>query len=258
MTIKPVRIRDLVLGPGRPGICIPIVGESEKEIVDQAIRIRSYPCDLAEFRADWYEGVFDHDRHARLLCDLREALGERPLLYTFRTQAEGGKRDISYDSYRKLLLSVSRSQMADMIDVEGFIHNNAADLVQEIHALGLPVILSYHDFDKTESKDRLISRMKDLQDMGADLVKIAVMPRCKEDVKTLLAATLHMSEQEARVPLVTMSMSDLGRISRVCGEWTGSCMTFGSAGRSSAPGQIDAADLNRLLDFFHLKDPLGA
>ena len=120
MTIKPVRIRDLVLGPGRPGICIPIVGESEKEIVDQAIRIRSYPCDLAEFRADWYEGVFDHDRHARLLCDLREALGERPLLYTFRTQAEGGKRDISYDSYRKLLLSVSRSQMADMIIVISF------------------------------------------------------------------------------------------------------------------------------------------
>ena len=256
MTMKPVRIRDLVLGSGRPKICIPIVGEEEKEILAQAVRIRNYPCDLAEFRADWYEGVFDHDRHVRLLCDLKEALGGIPLLYTFRTQAEGGRREIAFDPYRDLLLSVSRSRMADLIDVEGFFQNDVPDLVQEIQAQGLPVILSWHDFDKTEDKDQLISRMKALQDMGADLVKIAVMPRCKEDVKTLMTATSIMADREARVPLVTMAMSDMGRISRVCGEWTGSCMTFGSAGQSSAPGQLDAADLNRLLSLFHVADTL--
>ena len=254
MIMKPVKIRDLVLGRGQPKICIPIVGEDEKEILAQALRIRSYPCDLVEFRADWYEEVFDRDRHTHLLCDLREALGELPILYTFRTKAEGGGREITYDSYRDLLLSVSRSRMADLIDVEGFFRNTIPDLVQEIHAQGVPVILSWHDFDKTEDEDQLISRMKALQDMGADLVKIAVMPRYKEDVRTLMAATWIMAEQFARVPLVTMAMSDIGRISRVCGEWTGSCMTFGSAGQSSAPGQLDAADLKGLLNLFHVPD----
>lgn len=254
MIMKPVKIRDLVLGSGRPKICIPIVGENEEEIIAQAVRIRSYPCDLAEFRADWYVGVFDHDRHASLLCSLRETLGEIPVLFTFRTKAEGGRQEIAYDSYRDLLLSVSRNRMVDLIDVEGFFQSDVPDLVQEIQAQGLPVILSWHDFDKTEEKDQLISRMKVLQDMGADLVKIAVMPRCKEDVRTLMAATWIMSDQYARVPLVTMAMADIGRISRVCGEWTGSCMTFGSAGQSSAPGQLDASDLDGLLNLFHVPD----
>ena len=43
-----------------------------------------------------------------------------------------------------------------------------------------------------------------------------------------------------------MSMGKLGVISRICGEVFGSAVTFGTAGKASAPGQLPANQL------FHL------
>ena len=62
-----------------------------------------------------------------------------------------------------------------------------------------------------------------MQDYGADIPKMAVMPKSKQDVLTLLSATLEMSEQFADRPIITMSMAGTGVVSRLTGE------TFGSA-----------------------------
>jgi 3-dehydroquinate dehydratase-1 len=53
------------------------------------------------------------------------------------------------------------------------------------------------------------------------------------------------------VPAVTMSMGPLGAVSRVAGETFGSCLTFGTVGESSAPGQLDAAGLRATLELLH-------
>lgn len=65
-----------------------------------------------------------------------------------------------------------------------------------------------------------------MQDLGADLPKIAVMPQSPQDVLTLLAATLTMKEKYATRPLITMSMGKSGGVSRVTGRLFGSAMTF--------------------------------
>ncbi len=49
-------------------------------------------------------------------------------------------------------------------------------------------------------------------------------------------------------PLITMSMSEIGRLSRAAGSFTGSCITFGAGARASAPGQLGAAELRQVLD----------
>lgn len=51
--------------------------------------------DLAEWRADWYEEVFDREKLEATLAWLREELGELPLLVTFRTREEGGEQSVS-------------------------------------------------------------------------------------------------------------------------------------------------------------------
>ena len=48
-----------------------------------------------------------------------------------------------------------------------------------------------------------------------------------------------------------MSMSNLGVVSRVCGEIFGSAITFGTVGEASAPGQIPVTSLKEILDLFH-------
>lgn len=87
-----------------------------------------------------------------------------------------------------------------------------------------------------------------MQDCGADLLKLAVMPQDAADVLTLLSATLEMSEKYAKQPVVTMSMGAKGAVSRLAGEVFGSAMTFGSAGVASAPGQVSVPELKMALE----------
>ena len=82
------------------------------------------------------------------------------------------------------------------------------------------------------------------------MAKIAVMPHSKKDVLTLLAATAEASER-LTVPVITMSMGGQGLVSRLSGEVFGSCLTFGALRSASAPGQIDAEDLKRVLEVIH-------
>ena len=87
-----------------------------------------------------------------------------------------------------------------------------------------------------------------MQELGTDVAKFAVMPTCERDVLTLLSATLTMKEQHNDTPVITMSMGRLGALSRVCGTLSGSAVTFGTAGRASAPGQLPADLLKTFLE----------
>ena len=59
-----------------------------------------------------------------------------------------------------------------------------------------------------------------------------------------------MAEQMDK-PLITMSMSRIGSISRISGEAFGSAVTFGSIGQESAPGQLPVNKLEEMLDMIH-------
>ena len=48
-----------------------------------------------------------------------------------------------------------------------------------------------------------------------------------------------------------MSMGKDGVISRLCGEVFGSCVTFGSHEKASAPGQMQMDDLKTVLEKIH-------
>ena len=120
-----------------------------------------------------------------------------------------------------------------------------------ICTFGVRIIASNHDFFKTPAKSDIISRLRKMQDMGADIPKIAVMPQSRRDVLTLLCATEEMVSDYADRPIITMSMAGTGVISRLCGEVFGSSMTFGAAKKASAPGQMGVNDLNTVLGLLH-------
>ena len=89
-----------------------------------------------------------------------------------------------------------------------------------------------------------------MQELGADIPKIAVMPGNKKDVLTLLSATREMAEEYADRPIITMSMSGNGVISRLSGEIFGSAMTF-ALKKASAPEQMRVEDLRQVLQILH-------
>lgn len=250
--MKPVVVRDVKIGEGIPKICVPIVGKTREEIVAEAKTFQSLPLDVVEWRVDWYDEVSDIDAVIETAGMLREALGETPILFTFRTQKEGGEKAIDTDAYEMLNVKMAESGLVDLIDVEAFTGEETVKrMIEKIHATGVKVVASNHDFHKTPEKDEIVRRLVWMQEMGADIPKIAVMPECKKDVLTLLAATLEMSETHGDCPIITMSMAGTGVVSRLAGETFGSALTFGAAKKASAPGQIGVEDLAQILKILH-------
>ena len=250
--MNPIKVRDIEIGAGAPKIIVPIVGVTKEDILNEAKTFDSIPVDVVEWRVDWFEHVFEFDKVEDVLKDLRNVLGNIPLLLTFRTKKEGGEKAIDTKDYKELNLRAAKTGYVDFIDVEIF---TGDDVVREIidgaHAAGVKVIASNHDFFKTPAKSDIIYRLRKMQDMGADIPKIAVMPQSRRDVLTLLCATEEMVSDYADRPIITMSMAGTGVISRLCGEVFGSSMTFGAAKKASAPGQMGVNDLNTVLDLLH-------
>ena len=247
-----VKVRNGESGTGIPKICVPIVGVTREEILKAAETIKSTPADVVEWRVDWYEDIFDFGRTEETMKALREVLGETPILFTFRTSKEGGEKSIETDAYVELNQKAAKTGLIDLVDIEAFTGDDAVKAVVETaHACGVKVVASNHDFHKTPEKDEIVSRLRKMQELGADIPKIAVMPQNKKDVLTLLAATEEMASEYADRPIITMSMSGTGVISRLCGEVFGSALTFGAVGKASAPGQMGAEDLQTVLSLLH-------
>ncbi len=250
--MNPVIVRNIKIGEGIPKICAPIAEAPREEILSSAKNIREAGADLVEWRADWYEDVFDIKKVEETAGELRRVLGNMPILFTFRTAEEGGERGIEQEAYLALNQKAAESGYIDLIDVQVFIENDVVkSIIETAHNCGVKVVASNHDFLGTPAEEEIISRLRGMQKLGADILKIAVMPRGAKDVLTLLAATEKMYSEYADRPLITMSMAGKGVISRVCGEVFGSAITFGSAGKASAPGQMDVEDLKTVLEILH-------
>ncbi len=250
--MTPVVVRNIKIGEGIPKICVPIVGITKEEIIDEAKTFQNIPVDIAEWRADWFEHAWDIEKVKDVLAELRRVLKDIPLLFTFRTSKEGGEKSIEADNYAALNKAVAETGNADLVDVELFTGDEIVkDIIESAHKAGVKVVASNHDFDQTPELADMVGRLCKMQELGADIPKIAVMPQNKKDVLTLLAATEEMVREYADRPIITMSMAGAGVISRLCGEVFGSALTFGAAKKASAPGQMGVKDLETVLNLLH-------
>jgi len=233
-----IPIRELTIGDGEAKICVPVVGRTKEEIISQTKQVIQMEPDLIEWRCDYYESLYDEDVEERLI-EIREIIKDTPLIFTFRTDAEGGEKFISNDNYYDLNVTVARSGMADIVDIEVYSKKSiAAKLIEEIHEAGCKVIASNHDFEKTPDIEEIESILMEMEEYGPDICKMAVMPKCKKDVETLIVASKE-ARKKMMVPIVTMSMGALGAVTRICTELTGSAITFASGVMESAPGQMN-------------------
>lgn len=236
-----------VFGEGKPKICVPIVGETRKEIFKKAEEIAGLLVDVVEWRGDFYQDIACRDKVMDTLRGIKERIDEKALLFTFRTAGEGGEREIEREEYYALNEAVACGG-ADLVDVEAFFEEERTlEEVERIHRAGARVIASNHDFYGTPEVGEMVRKLKKMEKMGADVAKLAVMPAKKMDVIGLLEATV-IADKEMGIPVVTMSMGEMGVISRVSGGLTGAAMTFAAVGKASAPGQIAVEDIRKVLD----------
>lgn len=201
---------------------------------------------------------------------------ELPILLTVRTCFEGGQVEITEDDYaevvRELIAGVAdveadagtaagtgptgtaasgvpgsaSSGVPVAIDVE-IDRAASVSLIASAQEAGVPVVASHHNFESTDSAERLLKTFAEMSEAGAHVAKVAMMPQAPADVLRLLEATA-AADASLPVPVLGISMGCLGRTSRIMGADFGSCATFAQIGKASAPGQIEASVLAEILD----------
>ena len=244
-------IKGVPFGTGRPVICVPVTGRGPGEILDGVKRLTEEGVRMIEWRADCYQGLSDPAAVRGLLERMRPMLEETVLLFTIRTVKQGGHCVLAENEIIRLNEIAAASGAADIVDIEYFEAQKPERLIRRLKQAGVKVIASHHDFEKTPDDHILHMLFEQMYRAGVDFGKLAVMPRTPEDVLRLMKLTAEARAAHPKMPLITMAMGPLGTVSRVCGELIGSCVTFGTFGAASAPGQLPADELATVLDILH-------
>jgi len=118
--MKTVEIKGIKIGEGIPKICIPLTGKTKEELIKEAETVKNMKPDLVEWRADCYEEGENSENSLEMLKTIRGIFDTIPLLFTFRTDKEGGDRPITCADYVNLLENAAKTGFVDLIDVEAF------------------------------------------------------------------------------------------------------------------------------------------
>ncbi|NLM52222.1 MAG: type I 3-dehydroquinate dehydratase [Firmicutes bacterium] len=246
--IRQVEIKSCRLETYSSKICVPLPAQNLPELLSVAQKLKELTPDLIEWRADYFSAS-DPKEIIAALEKLRAVIGDLPLIFTYRDYAEGGFVNLNLELRAAIIESVLKTGLIDLVDLEWQTKVQVREqLLQVARENKVSVILSYHDFQQTPANESIINILKAQQEAGADLAKIAVMPQQRYDVLRFMETVLYFNTHYAEIPVVAISMSPLGMISRMAGSLFGSAITFAVYGKESAPGQIPIEKLRPLLN----------
>ena len=214
-------------------ICISICGET----ADQALR----QIHDAESIADVIEVRFDclEPSQIELLIGHLGAINKQ-LLFTFRPNEQGGKRELTRQERRKFWENIL-PRLGD----RGILVDHEPDLDISVGRGGAVKIISWHDFGNGDHN--LNEKFKALSLLNSEMIKIAISA---EDAAEALQVWKLL--ESAEKPVIPIAMGEAGKWTRILGLAHGAPLTFASlaAGGETAPGQISGADLR---DVFRAK-----
>lgn len=245
-------IKGVMLGEGAPKTIISVMGKTTEECLDTIEKGKAAGVQLFEWRGDFSDVRNDPEAMVERGRAIAAAVPEHPLLFTFRSVAQGGNDTLAVADYVALNEALIEAEILDLVDIEIGIGDEAVkELACCAHAHGVKALISYHNFAGTPSKEWMVELMTHMLDLGADIPKCAVMAQDVRDAFALMAATEEVHRLHTDGPMLTMAMGKMGSITRIMGEYYGSSITFCSLEQSSAPGQVDVRLAREIIDGVH-------
>lgn len=230
-------------------VCVPLIGADASALREEAAQVFAHKPDIVEWRADFFANLGDCQTVIAMAQELKDLAGTIPLIFTIRSEREGGQPiSLSDADTLAVLQAICRDTDFDYVDCElSRPLPQIAMLKETAGETETKLIGSFHNFACTPPVEALVDKLAAAEQLGLDVAKIAVMPQDPSDVLVLLAATLAAKKRLA-IPVITMSMGPYGSISRMAGGLFGSALTFASVeGKASAPGQVPLAELRTVL-----------
>ncbi|MGW9856793.1 3-dehydroquinate dehydratase I [Staphylococcus hominis] len=207
--------------------------------------------DIIELRIDQWES-HHHQKLIKNLSLLNELKDNFKILVTYRTASQGGKGQLTNKEYLQLIETISSIDSFQMIDIEWestIDDERYKRIIENAHRHQKQIIVSYHNFSETPPLEEIKFTYYKMQKLNPEYVKIAVMPKEKQDVATLLEAVAYTSEAISQ-HVIGISMSHIGLVTRTAQGVFGGTMSYGCLGEPQAPGQIHVKELKKQLLFY--------
>jgi len=205
-------------------------------------------ADVLEIRLDLL-GIRYLEMAAEIIGKMKSETG-LPVIITNRSRIEGGKWE-GKEAERIGLLTdlVSLKNGPEAVDVELSADKEERDrIIKAAKIHGRTVIVSSHDFSKTPSFEEMKASLEEAFLAGADIAKLAVMPKSMRNVLDLLGVTL--DAREAGRVVCTIAMGKPGKHTRVIAPLYGSVLTYASVENtmSAAPGQLPVNEVKKIME----------
>lgn len=216
----------------KPRICVSITESDPIRAVKAIEKIEQHRPDLIEIRLDYMV-------ETEQLKKIREAT-KIPLIATCRPK---DNRFILEEEGRLSLLLEACEAGFNYIDLD--IRNDELEkAIDSIRTFGAKLILSYHNYNRTPTRDELQQLLIKESNLGADICKIIGTAESYSDNLTYLEFLSENSEKQ----IISFGMGKVGKISRVLSPVLGGFFTYSSAetGKEAAPGQLTISELREI------------
>ncbi len=217
-------------------ICVSIGHETIDDVLALADSVVSL-ADVLEIRLD-YLGLPAVSPFLNTL--------QIPLLFTNRPDWEGGA--FSGDEEQRLgVLLEAVAENSTYVDLELLAPEESHQRMRiALRESKTKLIVSWHNFKNTPSREELVGRMTLMQELGADIGKIITTANTYQDV--LRVMQLQEVAEQLNFPLIAFCMGRAGVVSRVSTCGLGGYMTYCavSDAEATAPGQLSVAALREI------------
>jgi len=213
-------------------ICATIAEDTVKKAVKAA---KSLKCDVVEVRLDFLKDASELDWLGRI---------NKPVIVTCMPKWEGGR--FGGTEGERIGILEKSLKFADFVTIELKTDPGLRDeLIITARNRNVKVIIAHHDFENTPSSDEIMEVLEAEEDAGGDIAKVAYMPRSKKDVLSVLVAQVNA---RLNIPVIALSMGEMGRVTRVAGPMLGGFLMYAAASerKKTAAGQYTIKDMNML------------
>lgn len=219
-------------------ICASIPAEDPESLRDKINRAFSFGANYIEIRFDFLD-LSDMEEALKIAENIREKA-----VFTLRTPREGGKFKGNNNDRIEWLKKLAMAKPM-LLDIEYSTIQSNDDLANYCKTQKIPVLLSWHDFEKTPPKDQLKYMLEKMR-VYSNHIKMVTTAINIVDALRILDL---LYENTAESNLIAFSMGEAGIISRIMCTIVGrSPFTYAALEESTAPGQLTVVQMRDIYD----------
>lgn len=207
-------------------ICVSVCAETADEMIAKIKQAEEF-ADVIEVRFD----CLLSGEISVLRSQISDQRFDSPLLATFRSYEQGGRRPLTFDERSDFWTSEPNEYWGVDLEEDLFDHSDGRPnrIISKHDIIGVPA-------DLDAAYDQLAAS-------GADIVKLAISANDITDCLSIWKLLERTSAEKRKV--IPIAMGEAGKWTRILGFAHGAFMTYASlgSGDETAPGQATARDL---------------